>query len=400
MKILAIYVVLILSLSGIITMAQPEIFNETYEILKSNYIISEPEINIKEDYISISIEESKTYFTDPGKPQIPKINYEYTFPLGTQIINTEINIDYNTYQLEKQIIPCEEIKIINQESENNNDIKIDQTIYNSNKLYPEEKYYIQKGAGIKNNEHVLYYTINILPQYNPKENTIQIQREINIEINYLPPTNQQINLDEYDMVIIAPDIFSEGLQSLVEHKNDIGLNTILKTTEEIYDEYEGSDEAEKIKYFIKYALEEWDIIYVFLVGDIGYIPIREPIFYHYDLLDTLLTDLYYSDIYDENKSFCSWDSNGNGVFGEFRPENMMPKGDEIDLYPDVLIGRLPCSNTDQVTTIVNKIITYETETYGASWFDRIIYNQKERSDKKNSSNNKQHCLDYAPYHSS
>ena len=40
--------------------------------------------------------------------------------------------------------------------------------------------------------------------------------------------------DTFDMVIIAPDIFFTELQPLIEHKNSVGVDTFLKTTEEIY----------------------------------------------------------------------------------------------------------------------------------------------------------------------
>ena len=46
--------------------------------------------------------------------------------------------------------------------------------------------------------------------------------------------------------------------------------------------------------------------------------------------------------------------------------------DGVDLYPDVNVGRLPCGKNAEVKTVVNKIIHYETETYGASWFKNII----------------------------
>ena len=66
------------------------------------------------------------------------------------------------------------------------------------------------------------------------------------------------NVDEYDMVIIAPNEFSSQIQSLIDHKDSHKDPTILKTTEEIYQEFEGRDKPEQIKYFIKYALENWN----------------------------------------------------------------------------------------------------------------------------------------------
>ena len=68
------------------------------------------------------------------------------------------------------------------------------------------------------------------------------------------------------MVIIAPDMFSGSIQPLITHKNSHGVNTFLKTTEEIYTEYDGSDDAEEIKLFIRDAIETNNIKYVLLFG--------------------------------------------------------------------------------------------------------------------------------------
>jgi len=183
----------------------------------------------------------------------------------------------------------------------------------------------------------------------------------------------------YDLVIIAPEEYSEGLDRLVEHKNDHGIKTNLTTVESIYASFPGIDEAEQIKYFIKYALEEWNISYVLLVGDIEKLPIRATDAYPWKGFgDNILTDLYYADIYNETDDFCSWDANENGTFGEVEyitgsfPPKVKIDLDDVDLYPDVCVGRLACRNIEEVNIVVNKIITYEENTYGQWWFKRIV----------------------------
>ena len=44
----------------------------------------------------------------------------------------------------------------------------------------------------------------------------------------------------------------------------------------------------------------------------------------------------------------------------------------MDLFPDVNIGRLACSDINEVEIVVNKIITYELNTFGKSWFNKIL----------------------------
>jgi hypothetical protein len=183
-------------------------------------------------------------------------------------------------------------------------------------------------------------------------------------------TVSTISNEQYDLVIIAPNKFASALQPLIDHKNSYNIKTMLKPTDAIYKEYPGRDDAEKIKYFIKDALETWDITYVLLVGGrMG----QRPRFYipgRYVILDDgytelpYLSDLYYADIYKNGDEFDDWDSNDDDVFAEWGK-------DELDLEPDVYVGRLPCRYLFEVKIVVEKIIEYETTTYGSSWFNRM-----------------------------
>jgi hypothetical protein len=190
-------------------------------------------------------------------------------------------------------------------------------------------------------------------------------------INYIAPTDPVSFNDEYDMVIIAPESFTDTLQSLAAHKNNNGIRTIIKTLDEIYEEYDGRDQPEQIKYFIKDAVETWNVKYVFLAGDIYKVPIRMASISWPGLFNLLPTDLYYADIYDSEMNFCSWDTNNNDLFCEYDFGSDIVL-DDVDLYPDVHIGRIPCKNNRELRNVINKIITYETQTYGQDWFNRII----------------------------
>jgi hypothetical protein len=76
--------------------------------------------------------------------------------------------------------------------------------------------------------------------------------------------------ESYELLIIAPEAFVEEINPLVLHKIQQGIQTLLITTDEIYDESHfenaGRDDAEKIKYFIKDSIETWDIDHVLLFG--------------------------------------------------------------------------------------------------------------------------------------
>ena len=185
------------------------------------------------------------------------------------------------------------------------------------------------------------------------------------------------SVDDYDMVIIAPDTFSASIQPLITHKNNHGVKTFLKTTEEIYTEYNGCDAAEEIKLYIRDAIESNHIKYVLLFGgrqgqgSKWYVPYRfsnvDDGFIH----KQFLSDLYFADIYNENGDFEDWDSNGNGIFAEWYSNHTFAS-DVMDLKPDVAVGRLPCRYENEVIAIVEKIIEYENNVFGEPWFHRAL----------------------------
>ena len=188
--------------------------------------------------------------------------------------------------------------------------------------------------------------------------------------------NLNLKDDEYDLVIITPTDFVDELKPFVNHKNSFEMKSFIKTTDEIYSEFEGFDEPEDIKLFIKNSIELYNIKYVLLIGSIDKLPIRfSAVTCSWYTFDYVPTDLYYADIYDSEEQFSSWDTNGNNIYGEFSwemSENIVDYPDEVDLYPDVGVGRIPCSNKEDLKVVVNKIIAYETQTYEQDWFKKII----------------------------
>ena len=137
-------------------------------------------------------------------------------------------------------------------------------------------------------------------------------------------TVPSIGTDTSIMVIITSQQFSLEAHPLVEHKTNHGINTSIKTIEDIYQEYPGRDHAEQIKYFIKYLKDTYQTIFVLLLGGTEVVPTRYThIYYEGDFgyptpsQWVFPSDFYYADIYDTNGTFSSWDSNNNSVFAEY-----------------------------------------------------------------------------------
>ncbi len=200
---------------------------------------------------------------------------------------------------------------------------------------------------------------------------------VSADIKY-PSRIVQHQSDSYDLLIITPAKFRDAMEKLASFKNSHGVKALVMTTEQIYSGY-GRDEGEKIKYAIKYAVENYGVKYVLLAGSIYKLPMRYVPYYSERQWKCytfwMPTDLYYADLYryeDGKVVFSSWDTNNNGIYGE-RNWGCRNKGnDTIDLYPDVYVGRLAFNNLYDAKKVVNKIMEYESRAYNQKWFRRMI----------------------------
>jgi hypothetical protein len=387
-KLMSVVIVLCLILGGLGAAAiQPtssdedKILNKTLKLSIADLTITEKE----EQYIRVSFSHNDQFLLNPGKPILPKFTQTFELPFGATHINVQIKSSETIQKtINKQIQPSPAPMPLSPIENYDAPLRKDEQIYHSNEPYPSECYRYNVGVGINENfEHITYVTVHWYPiQYTPAQNIMTIAQTADITVTYNPPKSTPIpQTTTYDMVIIAPSSFSDALQPLIVHKNTYGVETILKTTEDIYTEYNGFDKAEQIKYFIKDALEQWNIKYVLLAGGVKSIIYSKPrdnvnigasgwlIPARYSNVREggdpgFPTDLYYADIYKEGGVFENWDPDGDGILAEW-PDDL------IDSTPDVAVGRLAFSDVKEVQEVVNKIIAYETTTYGSDWFKKM-----------------------------
>ena len=351
-------------------------------------------VTVDEDtYAKLEVAGASANLYQSGKPLMPFYATTYELPFKSKIVNVECTTSQvQTMTIQYNVLPAPQtVKVIASQENSAAKYTMDEAVYNSATQFPTNWFDYYMGGGLNSNGiHKTFLTIRAYPaKYSPTTNTISYVENLELKVTYQTPlTNPVPASDDYDMVIIAPNKFSNALSKLVTHKNDVGISTLLKTTESIYDEYTGVDKPEKIKYFIKDMHDTYTIKYVLLVGGIdSYIyadgrddtnqgskdwnvPVR------YTNLDEggviadhgFISDLYYADIYNATGNFSSWDPNGDGIFAKWFGAGGK---DILDLYPDVIVGRLACVNNFEVKLMVNKIINYEKGT-DSSWFNNMV----------------------------
>jgi len=402
-KYIPIFVVIIMVLGGLGAAAiKIDNTNNAYAktVIKTIEIdFSKPSFaDIDNNYIRLYLGAEETYLMNPGQPMLPRVLKTFELPFGVTNIKIEAEpSDIQELKISKEIEPAPAPLPLTPRPDSIIRSNKDETVYNSDDLYPHAWYSYHVGCGLNGDgERVTHLTVNIFPlRYRPATGKISAAKNVNIKISY---ENPDIDIfpqtNAYDLVIISPSEFSTELERLVAHKNTFGMNTTLKTTEEIYNEFSGVDKPEQIKYFIKDAIETWGIKYVLLFGGLKsiiyakakddqnhgakgwHLPVRYSNF-QYDGAESYnftsgepgyISDLYYADIYKEGGIFDDWDSNENGIFAEWAGDVR----DELDLYPDIALGRLACRNNREAKNVIDKIINYEKQPADPSWFKKII----------------------------
>jgi hypothetical protein len=343
------------------------------------YTFSSPAIIDHGRYISLESNEVQSVLMDPGKPVLPRITKIYTLPFGSEIKSIDIEFFGKTeLSISKEIRPAPQPIIEGMCSKNSNIEIKDLKIYSSCNLYPENVFTYRTCTGLNGTNHVVFLIIQFYPiRYSPGNNVVYFSDSAQMEITYKEPKTPIIFPNDFDLVIISPSKFETAIQPLVDHKNSMGMKTYFKTNEAIYSEFtNGRDDQENIKLFIKDAIETEGINFVLLVGGhkgqrrSWHLPVRNTNnFVGGDFEHGVDSDLYYADIYKNNgTAFEDWDSNGNGIFAEFR----VGSKDILDGAPDVYVGRLPCRCVKDVKTMVKKIIDYEKEKAADSWFKDML----------------------------
>ncbi|MGF3554542.1 MAG: C25 family cysteine peptidase [Thermoplasmatota archaeon] len=351
----------------------------------------EPNIIEKETFLELEVKGVDTLIFSPGNPLLPVQSQTYYLPFGATITSIGCTVqEVKTMVLPKKIQPAPQPVPLTNEITISSEPIINQEVYDSDQLYPNDWFSYNIGVGLdKNMEHKTLLTIRTYPiRYSPKSDTIYYTEKVDVSFEYktFDSTPFKTGNPEYKLVIITPPVFKKYAEELRDHKVSKGVSTNITTTTEIYDKYTGWDKPEQIKYFIKDAIETWNTSYVLLFGGLNsfinaiprddssqgsqdwYVPVRySNLKSHPEDDPGYMSDLYYADIYEAGGVFCSWDSNGNHIYGEYKFA-----GDKLDLYPDVAVGRLPCRTTTEAKAVIKKIINYEKEPADPSWFNKMV----------------------------
>ncbi len=174
--------------------------------------------------------------------------------------------------------------------------------------------------------------------------------------------------DSYRYVLITSKAIKDAaatpnVNDLIAHRQAQGMSATIVTTEDIYANYSGSDNAEKVRNFIIDAYNNWETEFILLGGDTNIIPMRklwcepypnsscrDPA---YPCPDYIPSDLYYQCLDG------SYNSDGDSKWGE--PNDGINGGD-VDLLAEVYVGRASAENATEMSNFIYKTISFENDS--------------------------------------
>lgn len=208
---------------------------------------------------------------------------------------------------------------------------------------------------------------------------------------------------KYEYIIITSEELKDSFQPLAEWKTRKGVPTKIEIVENIYENYSGDDNQEQIKNYIADMKSENNKLEYILLGgspetkninvyncdseiclnltteNPAVVPIRNCYIANYEsgstcsditneaskqlceeFANSIPTDLYYSALKEDK-----WDSNENGIYGEF--EDIFANTNDCNLIlteynnliPQIYITRLTVKDSTEVDIFINKLLNYE-----------------------------------------
>lgn len=162
-------------------------------------------------------------------------------------------------------------------------------------------------------------------------------------------TRRDLPTETHAYVIITSDGLKARFEPLAAWKRRKGLSARIVTTSWIDANYPGVDGAERMRNFLKDAWRNWSTVWVLLGGDTNVVPHRKAFAMDCEYgpySDNYIpSDLYFSDLDGD------WNANGNDIFGEI--------DDNVEMYPDLFVGRAPVENAAEADAFVAKVLAYE-----------------------------------------
>ncbi len=335
-----------------------------------------------------------------GAPRLPRLVRQISVPAGAVVTGVEvISSDVMEMKGSFDVVPAQKSIPLPMPGRTfvSEPVSPDQAIYGKDALYPERQAEALS-TGSLGGYRIGHVAVNPV-RYNPVTKKLYLARSMTLRVSYREGQGEATVATKDQQTL-----FGSQTRSLVDNPQDVerfaprverrsskalpagnyryvtisgsssydtvfarlaawhtkkGWRDTVMSVSYITSAYSGYDNNEKIRNFIIDARNTWGTVNVLLAGKGDYmgssrnmLPIRKARYVDAGGPDndSIPSDLYYSDLDG------TWDADGDHKYGELT--------DNVNMYPDVFVGRAPVTNIAGAQNFVAKTLNYERSNPG------------------------------------
>ena len=367
------FVLLTLSVFAQVTKKININYEQKFKLNKVNSLYQDQQIQS----ISFTGKDIISYSEKIGEPNIPWISVNVSVPNGAIFLNANLiknsSILHENVLVEavQEIIPVSYSGRVDYVDPNYS--SLDQNIYPSENVkftgvsklscYTMFNFLVspfEYNIGTKNLDEIQDFTMEFTYKIGKDISNVkkwddgdfhEIVKDIVVNKDEVPlPDNRISTKEDVEHLIITNRALQGTFQVLADHRIANGLVSEVITTSTIYSDYEGATDQIKIKNCVKDYYETRGLKWVVIGGD-DYIVPDQNVYSAVNGTDyedyTIPADLFYT-CFDNQ---FDWNATDDDKIGNV--------DDNVDMSPEVYIGRIPVRTVEEAGAYITKLIDYE-----------------------------------------
>lgn len=349
---------------------------------------------------------------DPGFPALPIKYVKIPLPYTADDITLEIKKSNSTFHfLNTKIFPVQEQEALSLEQTDYKFVPGKKDVYESAMPYPSEQARIAEISCVGHGDRLVVVAVSPIA-YRPMENRYDFieDMELTLSYNHSPKRAEtltrgtqtiDIGIPFYEYCVITSQELMPAFTRLVAWKREKGLNAgvvckddILNNTYIVGDTVSSyivdgdtvsfiNDDAGKIRQYLQYAYNSGITKYVLFGGNDSVLPIRYGTGYDDDWGTSIPSDFYFSELNS------NWMKDEDQYYGE--------KSDSLDYGSELYVGRLLCTNSEEIHNYTDKLLRYELNPGNGdfSYLKKALYTQSDGTQRDTIQNTiaaQLHCI--------
>ncbi len=293
---------------------------------------------------------------EPGKPMLPVKTYMIIIDgyVGREDVRVWVRAwSYYIIPLDKPVKPAPKPLAYMPGSDTTPRSIPDTDVYGVNRYYPGRivDLDVWYGLGGRTIIAIRYYPI----QYNPVENKLVVVDGAEIYVNYPKPSIT--SRDVKGLLIITSEKLVDEVKPLEDLYSDKGFRVSVVTVEYIYGNIEPAENITSYTGFYNPRDTEFDFIYPVLVSRYNWTLALKIINYIRGVMANYSHILLVGNSSTIPPSFY-YKSSSPGTYDSWIPTDLFYASPNYDPVPDLYVGRIPFSDPDRVSRVVDKIVSW------------------------------------------